>query len=264
MLGLTSNLIRRIISSVVLIGLAGLFIKSGGVPFSMAMFVVAILITLELNNLLKEDHFSLLSFLYYEFFTIILFLYIYKIDNYILPMIIIAIIINCILIIKKKKKMSLSLLAFPAIVIPCLALEWLRLDSKNGLNMTIWLVLTVCATDIGGYFTGRIIGGAKLAPRISPGKTWSGLLGGMIFAAIIGFYMGSSLEQDRVLFYTIFSVILAVIAQMGDLCESYMKRRLGVKDSGYLIPGHGGIMDRLDGFFLTTPLLAFFHFMTWV
>jgi phosphatidate cytidylyltransferase len=130
-----------------------------------------------------------------------------------------------------------------------------------GMTPAIMLIAGVIGTDIGAYFAGRSIGGPKIAPRISPSKTWSGLLGGMIGAGLMmvimqaGIYAfrdGEAGDGDVYLAYGWFGLmltgtVLAVVAQMGDFFESWMKRRAGVKDSGSLIPGHGGLFDRTDG-----------------
>lgn len=109
----------------------------------------------------------------------------------------------------------------------------------------LWLLGIVWATDIGAYFAGRAFGGARLAPRISPSKTWSGLFGGMFAALVFGATLGDRAGIEGVPLWI--GAPLAVLAQMGDLAESAMKRRAGIKDSGTLIPGHGGVFDRIDG-----------------
>jgi phosphatidate cytidylyltransferase len=112
----------------------------------------------------------------------------------------------------------------------------------------------VWATDIGAYFAGRSFGGPKVAPKISPNKTWSGLIGGMVGALLLGGALCS--YADLPLHLALASPALAVIAQAGDFFESWMKRRAGVKDSGALIPGHGGVLDRLDGVVTALPVAA--------
>ncbi|WP_395629542.1 phosphatidate cytidylyltransferase [Sphingorhabdus sp.] len=130
-----------------------------------------------------------------------------------------------------------------------------------GMTPTIMLIAGVIGTDVGAYFAGRTLSGPKIAPRISPSKTWSGLLGGMvgaglmmiaIQAAIYAFRGGNAGDGDVYLTYgwprlAVTGAALAVVAQIGDFFESWMKRRAGVKDSGRLIPGHGGLFDRTDG-----------------
>ncbi len=139
---------------------------------------------------------------------------------------------------------------------PGLALLWMR-QLPHGAAIILWLVLTIAATDIGAYFSGRSIGGPKLAPYISPNKTWAGLLGGMAAAAAVGMVFGKQLAIGMPWRLAALSSIVAVVAQLGDLTESAIKRGFGAKDSGSILPGHGGIMDRLDGYVFTAPLLAF-------
>jgi phosphatidate cytidylyltransferase len=132
-----------------------------------------------------------------------------------------------------------------------LIIEWARFD------LVFWLMLVTWATDIFAYFAGRSIGGPKLAPKISPNKTWAGLIGGMAGAAVVGavaaWLFGISAEVPDFLWL---GAPMGLLAQLGDLYESSVKRRLGVKDSGALLPGHGGVLDRLDG--LLPVILATF------
>ena len=120
---------------------------------------------------------------------------------------------------------------------------WLR--SQMGLDWMLWLVGIVVATDIAGYFAGKAIGGPKFWPRVSPKKTWSGTLAGWLAASVVGavFAMQAGLGYGIV----VLSVLLSMASQAGDVAESALKRKMGVKDSSGLIPGHGGLFDRFDG-----------------
>jgi phosphatidate cytidylyltransferase len=120
-----------------------------------------------------------------------------------------------------------------------LVIEWARFD------LVFWLMLVTWSTDTFAYAAGRSIGGPKLAPRISPNKTWAGLIGGMAGAAAVGALAAWLFDLDPLFFVA--GAPLGLLAQLGDLYESSVKRRLGVKDSGTLLPGHGGVLDRLDG-----------------
>lgn len=133
---------------------------------------------------------------------------------------------------------ALQALGLPYIILPSIALVAIRAD---GFALALWTMAIVWGTDIGAYAAGRIIGGPKIAPAISPSKTWAGLAGGMIAAGIVG-----ALLADRELLRWL-GPLLAVLAQAGDFFESWLKRRAGVKDSGAILPGHGGALDRLDG-----------------
>jgi phosphatidate cytidylyltransferase len=128
--------------------------------------------------------------------------------------------------------------AIPAFAL--LVLDW------AWFGIVFWAMIVTWSTDSFAYFAGRSIGGPKLAPRISPSKTWSGLAGGVIGAAVLGWLAASWFELGSPFLYI--GGLMGVIAQAGDLYESWMKRRAGVKDSGSILPGHGGALDRLDGF----------------
>lgn len=141
--------------------------------------------------------------------------------------------------------------------VPALALAWLR-HQPDGFKLVLWLMVAVAMTDTCAYFAGRRFGGPKLAPRISPKKTWSGLIGGTVGAALSGWVLGAlfGLPLDKAIVLAGGAAVLAAVSQMGDLGESALKRSFGVKDSGSILPGHGGIMDRVDGLVAAAPLVA--------
>jgi phosphatidate cytidylyltransferase len=133
------------------------------------------------------------------------------------------------------------------VLIPTLAIIALRADPAVGLQQIFWIVALVIAADTGAYAAGRSIGGPKLAPRISPSKTWSGLGGGILAAALVGLIAALWLETPSAWLLVGISAGLGLVEQAGDLLESAVKRRFGVKDSSAIIPGHGGVLDRVDG-----------------
>lgn len=138
----------------------------------------------------------------------------------------------------------------------CLAFLWLRAEPDVGRAVVLWLVAVVWATDTGAYLVGRTLGGPKLAPSISPGKTWAGLFGGVGAAALVGLFVVVLRGQGNAAALVGASMALALIAQVGDLFESSLKRRFGAKDSSDLIPGHGGLLDRIDGLLAAALALA--------
>ena len=132
-----------------------------------------------------------------------------------------------------------------------------RLDQAQGFAALMLILLIVWVTDIGGYFAGRGIGGPKLWPRVSPNKTWAGAIGGFALSLVVagGFAASSPGKAGPLL---LLGAVLSVASQLGDLFESAVKRRFGVKDSSHIIPGHGGLLDRLDGFVAAVVLAALF------
>jgi len=147
-------------------------------------------------------------------------------------------------------------------LIPALALLWIRERGEHKLELLLWVFIVTWATDIGAYFAGRTIGGPKLAPAISPNKTWAGLAGGMIAAGLLGGAWVVALGLPRLLL--LLAPLFAIGAQLGDLFESGLKRRAGVKDSGTWLPGHGGLLDRLDGLVPVAMLTAGFMLVGWL
>lgn len=147
--------------------------------------------------------------------------------------------------------------------VPAVALIWLRDDDAAGRHLIAWLFVTVWATDIGAYFAGRLIGGPRLAPRVSPNKTWAGLIGAVVSAGIVGIVAAlvDPLGPKAVLLAAA-GAALAIVAQAGDLGESWVKRRFGAKDASALIPGHGGLFDRVDGLLAAAAVLALWQWLT--
>lgn len=149
------------------------------------------------------------------------------------------------------------------VVLVCLAgFGLMSVRDDYGFGWMLWLALVVVATDVAGYFVGKAVGGPKFWPRVSPNKTWSGTVGGWIGAALVG--LGYVLIIGVPVGAIPVSVAVSMAAQMGDISESAVKRRVGVKDSSHLIPGHGGLLDRFDGMLgaavfvlMTAPLTGF-------
>ncbi|MBT3917126.1 MAG: phosphatidate cytidylyltransferase [Rhodospirillaceae bacterium] len=155
----------------------------------------------------------------------------------------------------QQRNISWLLFGLLYIFVPCLILVWLRDIDGQGRQVVIWLFAIIWATDIGAYFSGKSIGGPKLAPTISPNKTWAGFFGGLFFAGLMGFILNSYAEPSfDMLEIFIASVALSIVGQLGDLLESWVKRTFEVKDSGSLIPGHGGVLDRIDAILLAIPV----------
>jgi phosphatidate cytidylyltransferase len=150
-------------------------------------------------------------------------------------------------------KQKWNLIGFVYILFPMFAVLKLREDDYH---ILLWMFAVIAATDIFAYFAGKNFGGPKLMPLVSPNKTWAGLAGGVAASTIIGF-LSSFMFEGSILFFMLISAILSIIEQISDLIESKFKRIFGVKDSGNIIPGHGGVLDRFDGMMLVAPTVLF-------
>lgn len=140
--------------------------------------------------------------------------------------------------------------------LPAIALIWLRSSRVLGMEVALFLLLVVWATDTGAYIAGRSIGGPRLMPAISPNKTWSGLAGGVLASLVVAILFAASANGLDGWRLAVTAVVLAVVSQAGDLMESALKRRHRVKDASGLIPGHGGFMDRVDGLIFAAVFAA--------
>jgi phosphatidate cytidylyltransferase len=149
---------------------------------------------------------------------------------------------------------ALAGLAYAAL--PGAALVWLRSDAALGAVAVIYLLAVASTADTAAYAAGRLIGGPKLAPRVSPNKTWSGFAAGLLAPALVGVAFAAYLGGTSAASLAFVSVALALACQMGDLIESAAKRRFGTKDMSALIPGHGGLLDRIDSLLLAAVLAA--------
>jgi phosphatidate cytidylyltransferase len=154
---------------------------------------------------------------------------------------------------------GLVALGLPYVGLTMLALAWLHDPFNGGWPVLLFVFVTVWATDIGAYVVGRTLKGPRLAPAISPNKTWSGFFGGLGFAVIAALCLSLALNASRPIQVVALAVGLSLLGQGGDLFESAMKRRFGVKDSGNLIPGHGGMLDRIDALLWAAPSFAVLH-----
>jgi phosphatidate cytidylyltransferase len=146
----------------------------------------------------------------------------------------------------------------PVLVPAFIALARLQVATQGfagGPQMVLWLVLMVIAADVGAYFAGRSLGKRKLAPRVSPGKTWEGALGGLLMVALVA-WAGAEYFGLPPLAVVVFGCAVGVFSIIGDLTESMFKRAAGLKDSGALLPGHGGLLDRIDSVTAAAPLYA--------
>ncbi len=145
--------------------------------------------------------------------------------------------------------------------LPAVTLIWLRSDPTLGLVAIIFVIVIVIASDTFGFLFGRVLGGPRLWPRLSPNKTWSGMIGALVASSIIGALFWFVVPGASAVRLAATGVVLSLAAQAGDLAESAIKRRFGAKDSGSLIPGHGGVMDRVDGLIAAAAVVGLATFV---
>ena len=250
------NFLVRSLSTAVIIPIAGYILVIGGDFFSLFISILGALMIWEMARaIFGAVHSRFLIILSISFGVVIL-LSGLKIGMLLLCtvalLILILFSIYC-LIIKQADKITKFLTCSLFIVIPCILFLWLR-ETKE-LIILFWILSCVIATDIGAYVVGKIIGGVKLAPKISPNKTWSGLFGGVTASAFTG--LGFSVFwMEKHFKFVCLSLLIAIVAQMGDLLESRFKRKYSLKETSNIIPGHGGIMDRLDGHMAAVTFIA--------
>ncbi|HKD58351.1 MAG TPA: phosphatidate cytidylyltransferase [Hyphomicrobiaceae bacterium] len=145
--------------------------------------------------------------------------------------------------------------------LPAVALIWLRSDADLGLSAVMFLILIVVVSDTAGFLAGRLLGGPKLWPRVSPNKTWAGVIGALAASSIAGALFSLAVAHGSAMRLATAGALLSLVAQAGDLLESAIKRRFGAKDASSLIPGHGGVMDRVDGIVATATAVGLASFV---
>jgi phosphatidate cytidylyltransferase len=142
--------------------------------------------------------------------------------------------------------------------LPAVALIWFRNDPRLGLEAVLFILICVVVTDVAAYFSGRLIGGPKIWPRVSPNKTWAGLIGAIIASSLAGAAFAAFVPGAQAVKLGLIAAALAVVAQVGDFAESALKRKFGAKDASNIIPGHGGFMDRVDGLVMAAVFAAIY------
>ena len=142
------------------------------------------------------------------------------------------------------------------IIAPAVALLWLRLDVENGRALTFLLYAVVWAGDTGAYVFGKLVGGPKFSPSLSPAKTWAGIIGGVLAGGVAGYWAAASFFGGAVMPTLLVGACLGGASVIGDLAESAFKRQFGVKDISGFIPGHGGALDRMDGMIFATTAMT--------
>jgi len=247
------NLHQRVLSAVVLMPAVLALVYLGGWPFAALVAVAAVLMIVEWQRLTGGGRDDLIAAAQSLIALIAILLTLQQAVGAAIVALLAGVLLVAGLARWRGARASWPALGTLWLVLPCLALVWLRSATAAGLELLFGLLLVVWACDTAAYFVGRGFGGPRLAPRWSPNKTWAGLAGGCLgSAAVAGLWahatgLASAGEAAAA------GATLAIVAQLGDISESGVKRRFGVKDSGNLIPGHGGLLDRVDGLLFAAP-----------
>lgn len=242
-----SNLQLRVVSAVVLAAIALGLTWLGGLPFRLLCAVMSAVIFYEWTRMSRPAGVSGLGFLPEALAVVFIGALIAGLSaSWLLPLVVILVAMTAIAaMVRKTGQWDASGLAYASV--SGLSLALLRDGDRSGLVAILFLFAVVWATDIFAYFVGRTVGGPKLAPSISPGKTRSGALGGAVGGVIAGLILAAIAGTGNLGLLGLVALVLSIVAQAGDLFESWVKRRHDRKDSGAIIPGHGGVMDRVDG-----------------
>ncbi|RWI95861.1 phosphatidate cytidylyltransferase [Mesorhizobium sp.] len=242
-----SNLQQRVISAIVMAAATLALTWLGGLPFRLFCAAIAALIFYEWTRMSRPENGAMLGFLPEALIPVFIGALIAGLPALWLLLLVAAItaIVAVAARLRGAAQWEASGLAYASL--SGLSLAYLRGDSHSGLIAILFLFAVVWATDIAAYFVGRRVGGPKLAPSISPGKTQSGALGGAVGGIAAGLVLAIAAGAGNLTMLGLVALALSIVSQIGDLFESWVKRRHGCKDSSNLIPGHGGVMDRVDG-----------------
>lgn len=243
---MNNNLSLRIVSAVVLAPLAVLAAYSGGWPFALFWTVAAIAVLWEWTTLVAGPHHRLM-FAWCAGAVAIAALVAWR-GRPVAAMLLVGLGALAALIFAPRGRRLWVTAGVAYAGMMLLAPMVLRADRGDGFLAMVLLFGIVWTTDVGGFFAGRAIGGPKLLPAVSPKKTWSGAIAGALGAMAMAVLLARSFGPFDPIAIAIVALALSIVAQLGDLLESWVKRRFGAKDASQLIPGHGGVMDRLDGF----------------
>ena len=259
-----NKLLTRVLSALVMLPIAVFIILGGGIPYFILITLLTILIISEWNGICEDKPLSLL----FAVQTVSAVLLLVEI-NWGSPYVMVSLASSLVAIVAVsflvKAKVIWAIAGFLYALVPSAA--FLLIGENIGGQVVLWMMIVIWSMDTGAYFVGKNIGGPKMSPTISPNKTWSGLIGGAITAMIVGYLYARFLGDQNILLFKdatillILSGLFAILSQIGDLAESAVKRKFAVKDSGSIIPGHGGVMDRVDGVLFVAPAVLAVAYM---
>lgn len=238
-----TELQKRIVSGTILIAVLLFFTLFSDTTFAILICAASLIISWEWSRIVRQKPFDV-QLMVQGIIVFVSVLFSYK-GFHLVALKILCLGFLFVMMISWKNVPFLSSLGILYAGFPAVSLLWIKQDNSYGLYAILYIFFVVIVTDIASYIIGKIIGGKKLAPKISPNKTWSGFLGGIITPSLLAIGLIQLKQCPPSLFFT--SLLLALLCQFGDLFESFLKRKFHLKDSSNLIPGHGGILDRVDG-----------------
>ena len=243
-----SDLRARVLSAIVMVVVGALAIWFGGIAFTALGLALVGLMVWELHSMMQPDAPAVPAMVHGVLAATLVALFIYTPGGWLS---IGGLVLGSALLVIRLPK-DRAIFAAYVLLIALAGLGLIVLREVFGLGFVLWLVCIVIASDVAGYFAGRMLGGPKFWPKVSPKKTWSGTIAGWICAAAVG--AGFAVLMDVSWVFVPLSALLALAGQMGDIAESAIKRHMGVKDSSHLIPGHGGVLDRFDALIAVAAL----------
>jgi len=253
------NLKQRILSAVVMISVALGLLYLGSIPFALLVLTVAVLMSWEWGQIVRGAPGDEVSFVHEG--SVALAVIVAALGHPLIAVSALCLGAAAMVWLRSGEASRLSAIGIFYVGLPAIVLLWMRADQSMGFEAVIFMFLVVWTTDTMAYFAGRVIGGPKLWPQISPNKTWAGFAGGVIASIIMSAIFAEFIPQASPVRLASIGLFLSVISQGGDLAESALKRGFGVKDASQLIPGHGGVMDRMDGFVTSSVAAALYAVM---
>ncbi|MCT2534556.1 phosphatidate cytidylyltransferase [Aquibacillus koreensis] len=258
---------QRIITAVIAILLFFPFVFYGGWPFEVIMYIIATIGVIELFRIRQTTSYPIPAFIT----LLLLWSLLYK-DEYVffitkteMTLMVVLLLLSYTVLVKNKFTFNDAGFLVLSAVYVGLGFHYFMVtrEANDGLTYIFYAIVVILATDTGAYFFGRAFGKRKLWPEISPNKTIEGALGGVLLACVAAFFFHMFFPLDKpTIIVILVTIVASAFAQIGDLVESAIKRHYDVKDSGKILPGHGGILDRFDSWLFVFPLLHFIHFIS--
>lgn len=252
----SGDLRPRVVSGLVLSALALVLDYHGGLPFALLVTAIGLVMSWEWGRIVRGQSFDLAFYVHAG--GVLLAIALAQAGLAALGVVAAAVAAVIVLPVSFGRRGLLSAAGVLYVSLPALTLVWMRGAPSHGFLAVLFVLLLVAMTDIGAYFGGRLIGGPKLWPRVSPNKTWAGLITGVAASAGSAAVFASQVAGASIGRLAMAGLLLGLLAQCGDLAESALKRDAGVKDASQLLPGHGGFLDRMDGVVLAAIAAGLF------